>query len=101
MISREVGVSSYTIYEFQWTYHTIPWIFQVKVVSRLSTENSIIPVSVLPGSIVSPPQQLMQLNWNVKKEIEERTETSPLREEYERQLKEFIDRNTVRVARVP
>jgi hypothetical protein len=43
----------------------------------------------------------MQLNWNVKKEIEERTETSPLREEYERQLKEFIDRNTVRVARVP
>lgn len=69
-------------------------VLEVKVVSRLSTENSIIPVSVLPGSIVSPPQQLMQLNWNVKKEIEERTETSPLREEYERQLKEFIDRNT-------
>lgn len=78
---------------------TFPWIVQVEVVSRLSADNSIIPALDEPGAIVSPAQQLMQLNWNVKREIFETTETSPRREEYERQLKDFIDRNTVRAAK--
>ncbi|KAG0621736.1 hypothetical protein M758_3G044500 [Ceratodon purpureus] len=69
---------------------------EVEVVQKFSANKSTLPAPVLPGaSTVSPPQQSMQLNWNVKKEIEsEGTEISPMREDYQRQLKDFIERNT-------
>lgn len=71
----------------------------MKVVSKLSNINNLraaAPTNLLE-SVVSSPQQLM-LNWNAKKEKDERerSDSPPLRQDYERQLKEFIDRNTVR-----
>lgn len=80
---------------------------QVQVVSKLPSDNHLIPATPpnQPCLLMSLPQQL-QLNWNVKKEIDEKIESYPLREtstqreEYERQLKDFIDRNTVRKVRI-
>ncbi|XP_024381875.1 structural maintenance of chromosomes flexible hinge domain-containing protein GMI1 isoform X4 [Physcomitrium patens] len=74
---------------------------EVQVVSKLPSDNHLIPATPpnQPCLLMSLPQQL-QLNWNVKKEIDEKIESYPLREtstqreEYERQLKDFIDRNT-------
>uniref|UniRef100_A0A7I4FUU7 Uncharacterized protein n=1 Tax=Physcomitrium patens TaxID=3218 RepID=A0A7I4FUU7_PHYPA len=73
----------------------------LEVVSKLPSDNHLIPATPpnQPCLLMSLPQQL-QLNWNVKKEIDEKIESYPLREtstqreEYERQLKDFIDRNT-------
>lgn len=73
----------------------------MKVVSKLSNINNLRAAAStnLQDSVVSSPQQLM-LNWNAKKEKDERerSDSPPLRQDYERQLKEFIDRNTVRDA---
>ena len=70
---------------------------QVEVVISLSTSDlNLVPVplDLSPMQVSTPPQVLQQV-WNVKKEV---GETSALRDEYGRQLKDFIDRNTVNLS---
>ena len=69
----------------------------MEVVISLSTSDlNLVPVplDLSPMQVSTPPQVLQQV-WNVKKEV---GETSALRDEYGRQLKDFIDRNTVNLS---